>query len=143
MATVSHLQLSQFNKRKNKMTFYTINETHTTDAIAEAIIGREMEVFSYDMNIANYEIMLAALPQDNWPENLLQYQRSPLDQVPDELDQTVSDYQYRDRIRSLLKTERLERGKAYRIYEALLSRIPEAGRTTAIAAAQARLSAQE
>jgi hypothetical protein len=124
------------------MTFYTINETYTTDAIAEAIIGREMEVFSYDMNIANYEIMLSALPQDNWPENLLQYQRSPLDQVPDELDQTVSDYQYRDRIRSLLKTERLERSKAFRIYEALLSRIPEEDRAAAIAAAQARLSVQ-
>jgi len=39
-----------------------------------------------------------------------------LDQVPDQLDQTVSDYQYRDRIRSLLKTERLERSKAFRIF---------------------------
>jgi hypothetical protein len=101
-----------------------------------------MEVFSYDMNIANYEIMLVGLPQDSWPENLVQYQRSTLDQVPDQLDQTVSDYQYRDRIRSLLKTERLERSKAFRIYEALLSRIPEADRATAIAAAQARLAAK-
>ena len=124
------------------MTFYTINTSHTTDAVADAIVGREMEVFSYDMNIANYEIMLAGLPQDSWPENLVQYQRSTLDQVPDQLDQTVSDYQYRDRIRSLLKTERLERSKAFRIYEALLSRIPEADRATAIAAAQARLAAK-
>jgi hypothetical protein len=124
------------------MTFYTINTSHTTDAVADAIVGREMEVFSYDMNIANYEIMLVGLPQDSWPENLVQYQRSTLDQVPDQLDQTVSDYQYRDRIRSLLKTERLERSKAFRIYEALLSRIPEADRATAIAAAQARLAAK-
>ena len=124
------------------MTFYTINQSHTTNAIADAIVGREMEVFSYDMNITNYEIMLTTLPQDSWPENLLQYQRSTLDQVPDELDQTVSDYQYRDRIRSLLKTERLERNKAFRIYEALLSRIPEEDRAAAIAAAQARIAAQ-
>jgi hypothetical protein len=124
------------------MTFYTINPSQTIDAVADAIVGREMEVFSYDMNITNYEIMLTSLPQDNWPENLVQYQHSTLDQVPDELDQTVSDYQYRDRIRSLLKTERLERNKAFRIYEALLSRIPEADRATAIAAAQARIAAQ-
>jgi hypothetical protein len=124
------------------MTFYTINPSQTIDAVADAIVVREMEVFSYDMNITNYEIMLASLPQDSWPENLVQYQHSTLDQVPDELDQTVSDYQYRDRIRSLLKTERLERNKAFRIYEALLSRIPEADRAAAIAAAQARIAAQ-
>jgi hypothetical protein len=124
------------------MTFYTINPSQTIDAVADAIVGREMEVFSYDMNITNYEIMLTSLPQDSWPENLVQYQHSTLDQVPDELDQTVSDYQYRDRIRSLLKTERLERSKAFRIYEALLSRIPEEDRAAAIAAAQARIAAQ-
>jgi hypothetical protein len=123
------------------MAFYTINESITIAAIADAVVGREMEIFSYDMNIANYEIMLADLPQDSWPQNLAQYQHSPLDQVPDQLDQTVSDYQYRDRIRSLLKTERLERSKAFRIYEALLSRIPEGNRAEAIAAAQARISA--
>jgi hypothetical protein len=124
------------------MSFYTISETNTNNAIADAIVVREMEVFSYDMNIANYEIMLATLPDDEWPENIVQYQRSTPDQVPDELDQIVSDYQYRDRIRSLLKTERLERSKSFRIYEALLSRIPEADRATAIAAAQQRLVSQ-
>ncbi len=124
------------------MSFYTISETNTNNAIADAIVVREMEVFSYDMNIANYEIMLATLPDDEWPENIVQYQRSTPDQVPDELDQIVSDYQYRDRIRSLLKTERLERSKSFRIYEALLSRIPEADRSTAIAAAQQRLAGQ-
>lgn len=124
------------------MSFYTISETNTNNAIADAIVVREMEVFSYDMNIANYEIMLATLPDDEWPENIVQYQRSTPDQVPDELDQIVSDYQYRDRIRSLLKTERLERSKSFRIYEALLSRIPEADRATAIAAAQQRLAGQ-
>jgi hypothetical protein len=122
------------------MTFYTITQTQTTQAVADAIIGREIEIFSYDMNILNYEIMLESLPNDEWPEHLAQYQRSSLEQVPDNLVQMFSDYQYRDRIRILLKSERLERGKADRIYQALLSRIPEQDRATVIAAAQARLS---
>lgn len=122
------------------MTFYTINQTNITNALADAIVGREQELLSYDINITNYEIMLTTLPQSEWPENLAQYKRSTLDQVPDELDETVSQYQYRDRIKSLLKTERLERNKAQRIYDAILSQIPEADRTTVIAAAQARLA---
>lgn len=124
------------------MEFYTITQSNITETIADAIVGREQEIFSYDINIGNYETMLPTLPQGAWPENLVQYQRSTLDQVPDELDQTVSDYQYRDRIKYLLKTERLERNKAVKIYQALLSQIPEADRVTVIAAAQARLAQQ-
>lgn len=124
------------------MEFYTITQSNITETIADAVVGREQEIFSYDINIGNYETMLPTLPQGAWPENLVQYQRSTLDQVPDELDQTVSDYQYRDRIKSLLKTERLERNKAVKIYQALLSQIPEADRVTVIAAAQARLAQQ-
>jgi hypothetical protein len=124
------------------MEFYTINQTNVTNAIADAVVGREQELFSYDMNIVNYEIMLAALPEGEWPENLAQYKRSTLDQVPDQLDEIVNQYQYRDRIKMLLKTERLERSKSFKIYEALLSRIPEADRSSVIAAAQARLAPQ-
>ena len=124
------------------MTFYTLNQTDTLNAIADAVVGREMEIFSYDMNIANYEIMLTSLPTDDWPEHLVQYKNMTLDRVPDEYDQAVSDYQYRDRIKALLKTERLERSKAYRIYEALVSRLPENEREELIAAAKLRLSQQ-
>jgi hypothetical protein len=124
------------------MEFYTINQTNVTNAIADAVVGREQELFSYDMNIVNYEIMLADLPEGEWPENLAQYKRSTLDQVPDQLDEIVNQYQYRDRIKMLLKTERLERSKSFKIYEALLSRIPEADRSSVIAAAQARLAPQ-
>lgn len=101
-----------------------------------------MEIFSYDMNITNYEIMLASLPSGDWPAELVQYQFTTIDRVPDELDQSVSEYQYRDRIRSLLKTERLERSKSVKIYEALLSRLPVDTRADLIAAAKARLTPQ-
>lgn len=123
------------------MEFYTIDQTHHNNVVAEAIVGREQEIFHYDLNISNYELMLASLPEGDWPAELVQYQYSTLDNVPDEFDQIVSDYQYRDRLRSLLKTERLERSKAARIYEALLARLPEADRSTLIAAAQAKLQA--
>ena len=122
------------------MTFYTINESDAQNSIADAIVVREMEIFSYDMNITNYEIMLESLPTGDWPEHLAQYRFSTLDQVPDEFDQEVSDYQYRDRLRSLLKTERLERNKASRIYEALVARLPADQIESLVLAAKARIN---
>ena len=122
------------------MSFYTISDQVKQNAIAEAIVGREMEIFSYDMNISNYEIVLSALPTGDWPEHLAQYQYSTLDKVPDEYDQLVSDYQYRDRIRLLLKTERLERNKAFKIFEALVSQLPADQVATLVAAAQQRIN---
>ena len=121
------------------MEFYTISQQQTTNAIADAVVVREVEIHSYDMNIANYEIMIAALPSEEWPSNMEQYRYARLSDVPDELDSTVSTYQYRDYLKNLLKTEKQERNKSVRIYEALISRIPEADRATAIAAAFARV----
>lgn len=120
------------------MSFYTITSEQLTNAIADAIVGREAEIFSYEMNITNYEIMLTTLPTDDWPNHLVQYQYVTLDRVPDEYDATVSEYQYRDRLRLLLKTERLERSKSVKIYEALLSRLPEETKADLIAAAHTR-----
>lgn len=122
------------------MTFYTINQQRHLDTLAEAVVHREQEIFQYDINIANYETMLAALPQDDWPAELVQYQRSTPDQIPDDLDATVADYQYRDRLRFLLKTERIERGKSFRVYEALVAQLPEEQRETLIMAAHARIT---
>ncbi len=121
------------------MNFQTITDADRVAVIAENVVGREREIFGYDLNITNYEAMLLALPSDEWPEHLAQYKTSTLDQVPDEYDAIVADYQYRDRLRGLLKTERAERGKSARVYEALLSQIPEAQRADAIAAAKARM----
>lgn len=121
---------------------YSITSEHRLAALADAVVSRERELFGYDLNIANYGVMLAALPDDDWPEHLLQYKTSTLDQVPDEYDAAVADYQYRDRLRGLLKTERAERGKSARVYEALLAQIPEAHRADAIAAAVARAQQQ-
>ncbi len=124
------------------MNFYTITNEYQTNIIAEAIVAREQEIFFYDMNITNYTILLSTLPQDDWPQHLVQYKEVSLDQVPDEYDEIVNDYQYRDRIKYLLKTEKTERNKSAKIYETLLSRLPENTRQEIILEAKQRLDSK-
>lgn len=121
------------------MAFYTLTQQKMYNTIADAIVGREQEVFLYDLNINNYNTMLTNLPQDDWPEHLVQYKNSTPENIPDEYDQIVADYQYRDRLRYLLKTERIERSKSFRVYESLLSQLPADERDALIAAAVQRL----
>ncbi len=123
--------------------FYSISTADKTASIADAVIMREQELFGYDTNIANYTAMLAAMPQDEWPVHLVQYRTATLDQVPDEYDAAVSEYQFRDRLRYLLKTERAERAKSDSVYQALIAQIPSADLDAAIAAAIARKNAAQ
>jgi len=122
--------------------FYSVSNADKYNILADNVIMREKEIMSYDINIANYTAMLAALPDDEWPSHLAQYKTATLDQVPDEFDDIVSQYQYRDRLRYLIKTEKAERGKSFRVYEALVTQLPEAERDTLIAAAIARSQQQ-
>lgn len=119
--------------------FYSVSNADKYNILADNVIMREKEIMSYDINITNYTAMLAALPQDDWPSHLAQYANATLDQVPDEFDDIVSQYQYRDRLRFLIKTEKAERAKSFRVYEALITQLPEAERDTLITAAIARL----
>jgi hypothetical protein len=92
-----------------------------------AAFHREMEVYQYQINIDNYGVMLAALPQDSWPSDLLTYKNTPSEALPEGLDDVViglvSDYQYRDKIRNLLRSEKVEQSKARRVRDALKSQI--------------------
>lgn len=92
-----------------------------------AAFHREMEVYQYQINIDNYGVMLAALPQDSWPSNLLTYKTTPTEALPEELDDAtislIADYQYRDKIRSLIRSEKVEQSKASRVRDALKSQI--------------------
>lgn len=92
-----------------------------------AAFHREMEVYQYQINIDNYGVMLAALPQDSWPSDLLTYKNTPSEALPESLDDVViglvSDYQYRDKIRNLLRSEKVEQSKARRVRDALKSQI--------------------
>lgn len=101
-------------------------EEHLANLIANAF-HREMEVYGYQMNIDNYTTMLAELPTDEWPAHLVDYTAAAIESLPvamsDEDVGAVSDYQYRDRLRALLRTERVEQGKASRVLVALKTQI--------------------
>jgi hypothetical protein len=92
-----------------------------------AAFHREMEVYQYQINVDNYGVMLAALPQDDWPSALLSYKNATTDSLPEDLDDAsvslIADYQYRDKIRNLLRSEKVEQSKASRVRDALKSQI--------------------
>jgi hypothetical protein len=122
--------------------FYSVSNEDKYKILADNAVMREKEVMAYDINIANYTAMVAGLPEGDWPADLVQYKTATLDLVPDELDDIVSQYQYRDRLRYLIKTEKAERAKSFRVYEALLAQLPEDQRDTLMAEAIARTSGQ-
>lgn len=98
---------------------------------------RALEVYQYKVNIDNYTTMLAALPQDDWPANLAQFAGVKTEELPPDFDhaaiQVITDYQYRDKLRGLLRTERVEQSKAVFVFEALKSQIPPEQYDTLIA----------
>lgn len=102
------------------------NEKRKQDLIANAYY-REQEVYQYQVNIDNYTVMLAALPSDEWPESLANYKLTPIEHLPDDMADEdvfmVSNLQYRDRIRSLLRTEKVEQNKAQQVLNALMVQI--------------------
>lgn len=120
-----------------------ITEQDRIDTLAAAIVHREREVFSYQINIDNYTAMLAALPEGDWPADLVQYQNTPVENLPmsmpDEDVQAIGDYQYRDRLLKLLRSEKIEQGKSQRVLDAMRSQIPAEVLDAAVAAAKAKI----
>jgi hypothetical protein len=102
------------------------NQEHLNNLVVAAF-HREMEIYQYQINVDNYAVMLAALPQESWPDDLVQYKEAAIDKLPESLDDdvvlTISEHQYRDRIRNLLRTERVEQSKAVRVRDALKAQI--------------------
>ena len=45
------------------MEYEQLSTEYQDDHIAEAMLGREMEFFHYDVDLKNYQEMLAALPE--------------------------------------------------------------------------------
>lgn len=118
---------------------YTVTEQDKLNVIADNVVMREAEIASYDINIGNYTALLQTLPQGDWLPEIVQYKGvTDLDLVPDEFDDLVNEYNFRDRIHSLLKTEKRERMKSYQLYTVLLAQLPEASRDQLIADAVAR-----
>ena len=88
---------------------------------------REMEIYGYQLNIDNYGAMLVVLPADGWPSDLEAFKSVKTEDLPHELsdDQVaqIADYQYRDRLRVLVRTEKAEQNKSIRIRDVLKAQI--------------------
>lgn len=113
------------------MDYLFLTEDDKHDTIAKAMHGRESEHYNYELNKINYEHMLEAykdLPEE-WPENLTQYKTIFGDKLAElvhgEIFELVCRYQFRDKLRVLLKTTIVEQNKTTEVYEALKKQLPE------------------
>jgi hypothetical protein len=108
--------------------YMTINPQDTINSLALNVVHREREVHQYQINIDNYTTMLAALPQGEPPAEILQYMSTKTEELPFSVSldvmQQIADYQYRDRISYLIRTELIEQSKAKRVLDALKAQLP-------------------
>jgi hypothetical protein len=104
-----------------------ITDQEHLNNLVVAAYHREIEVYQYQVNIDNYAMMLTALPSGDWPNELAQYRAVNADSLPHDLSDDavtmVIDYQYRDRLRTLSRTEKAEQSKAARVRDALKTQI--------------------
>jgi hypothetical protein len=123
----------------------TVTTQDTLTALADNVVHREREVHQYQINIDNYTVMLTALPQDDWPTDIAQYKTTLTENipysVPMETVQLIADYQYRDRLSYLLRTENIEQSKTKRVLEALKAQIPAGQLEQMVADAKAKIDA--
>jgi hypothetical protein len=108
-----------------------ITQEEHLDTLVTNAYHREKEVYQYQVNVENYTVMLTGLPQDNIPSNLAEFANTEIQNLPWNMDdndvQLVAQYQYRDRLRFLLRTERVEQNKARLVLEALKAQIIAGG----------------
>jgi hypothetical protein len=123
----------------------TVTTQDTLTALADNVVHREREVHQYQINIDNYTVMLTALPQDDWPTDIAQYKTTLTENIPYSVSmetvQLIADYQYRDRLSYLLRTENIEQSKTKRVLEALKAQIPADQLAQMVADAKAKIDA--
>lgn len=105
------------------MALFSINNDDKKNTIVMQLINREREIHNYEMNIEHYEALLATLPQGEWPILIAGYKGQAIESVPVDLQSTVNDYNFRDRIKDVLSTERQELNKASKMHEALCAQL--------------------
>lgn len=128
------------------MSFLTITPQDTINVLAVNVVHREQEVNQYQINIDNYTQMLSVLPTGQAPDDVAPYvnmesQNIPAD-VPLDIVMLAADYQYRDRIANLIRSEMIEQSKAKRVLDALKAQIPADQLETLVAEAKLAIDAQ-
>jgi hypothetical protein len=106
------------------MQFYSITDEQMQATLVAALIHREREIHSYDVNITNYETILTTMPTGEWPDLIASYKGMPIENVPEDLHDNVTTYSFRDRVKGLLATEKVERSKSAKVYDAIVAQLP-------------------
>jgi hypothetical protein len=108
-----------------------ITQTEHLDTLVTNAYHREKEVYQYQVNVDNYTVMLTGLPQDAIPSNLAMHINTETQNLPWDMDdadvQMIAQYQYRDKLRSLLRSEKVEQNKARLVLEALKAQVIAGG----------------
>lgn len=125
-------QIDMGNGKTFTSEFGGVDQADHLKQLADSIAGREKEIYQYQVNINNFEAMLAgmaaALPAE-WPENLLQYRTWDRDRLVATLDdatlETVTGLLFRDNLRIRIRTERIEQRKAQMVLESLKLRVTD------------------
>lgn len=109
--------------------------------LAQSIEMRENEVYQYQININNFESMIAALGNlpAQWPAHLVQYRGLTRDQMAtaieddDELE-IASGLAFRDELKARVRSERMEQRKAKMVLDTLVAGCADIGKIRALIA---------
>jgi hypothetical protein len=103
-----------------------ISEEKRVKDLADNIVGRTHEVYQYDLNISNYQTILAA-SDGVYPEHLLALKDLPAEQsvaqCPIEDLAELAELQQYVRVSYLIRSEIVERTKANGILQVLISQL--------------------
>jgi len=113
----------------SSIAFPTRTSRQYLDAICDAIVGREHEFMHYQLNIDNYEDIIARLPSE-WPAHLQQFRNPALTReqlashVPEEDHALVVDLFIRDQLAHAVKVERHAQRIVQVVYDSLVRKLP-------------------
>lgn len=105
------------------MAFFSITDSDKKNILVNQLINREREAHTYQVNIEHYEALLATLPQGEWPVLIAGYKGQGIEAVPVDLQETVNNYNFRDRIKDVISTEKQELNKSTKMLEAIISQL--------------------
>jgi predicted membrane-bound spermidine synthase len=94
--------------------------------LAQSILQRENEVYQYQLNVFNFELMLSSMENLSWPTHLLPYRGMGREQLAanilndDDLD-LAAELMFRDELRTRLRTEKIELKKTTMMLQSLVS----------------------
>lgn len=96
-------------------------KTKTKDLQAN-ITARKEEIYSYQVNINNYQAILDGIT-DEWDEDTAKFKNMTSEEivknVPSELMEKISDLVFKDKIKTTIEIEKLEQRKSKHVLDAL------------------------